>query len=102
MQVHNNILALSYIILAFMYDRYKGIPVTIKVIQRGKGPYVTPWRIDTFQEEVSVHSKVQHENIVKVGRYIYYELKLSYYYMFVFNLHVEYNDQTLEAKIFDR
>nr|CAN83950.1 hypothetical protein VITISV_043906 [Vitis vinifera] len=45
--------------------RYKSMPVAIKMIQPNKTSAVSPDRKEKFQREVTILSRVKHENIVK-------------------------------------
>ena len=49
-----------------MHSRYNSVPVAVKVIQPDISSNVSPERMEKFEREVVMLSRVKHDNIVKV------------------------------------
>ena len=49
-----------------MHSRYNSVPVAVKVIQPDISSNVSPERMEKFEREAVMLSRVKHDNIVKV------------------------------------
>ena len=68
----------------YKFCRYKSMPVAIKMIQPNKASAVSPDRREKFQREVTILSRVKHENIVKVFVFGFFTSSIHMYISFFF------------------